>query len=111
MWDMLRYVVTSGTGRAAQLSQRDAIGKTGTTSSNKDVWFMGATKQLVTGVWIGYDKPRELARLIGRTLVRSGLALLYDGGHRFLEQAQRRGKIRRRLAPDRSAPSWAPSRT
>ncbi len=60
MWDMLRYVVTSGTGRAAAIPNASAIGKTGTTSSNKDVWYMGATKQLVTGVWLGYDKPREL---------------------------------------------------
>lgn len=60
MWDMLRYVVTSGTGRNAALSNAQAIGKTGTTSSNKDVWFMGATKQLATGVWMGYDRPREL---------------------------------------------------
>jgi 1A family penicillin-binding protein len=61
MWDMLHYVMTNGTGRPAQLdSTSQTIGKTGTTSSNKDVWFMGATKQLVTGVWMGYDRPREL---------------------------------------------------
>ena len=60
MWDMLRYVVTNGTGENAAISGVDVIGKTGTTSSNKDVWFMGATKQLSTGVWIGYDRPKEL---------------------------------------------------
>jgi 1A family penicillin-binding protein len=61
MWDMLHYVMTNGTGRPAQLdSTYQTIGKTGTTSSNKDVWFMGATKQLATGVWMGYDTPREL---------------------------------------------------
>ena len=60
MWSMLRSVVTSGTGTAAQISGVDVIGKTGTTSSNKDVWFMGASKQLVTGVWMGYDRPKEL---------------------------------------------------
>jgi membrane peptidoglycan carboxypeptidase len=62
MWDMLRYVVTSGTGRVVQIDGVDVIGKTGTTSSNKDVWFMGATRQLACGVWIGYDKPRDLGR-------------------------------------------------
>ena len=60
MWDMLRYVVTNGTGRAAQIPKVEVIGKTGTTSDNKDVWFMGSTRDLVTGVWMGYDKPREL---------------------------------------------------
>ncbi len=59
MWQMLRYVVTDGTGRKANFA-KDVIGKTGTTSSNKDVWFMGATSKLVAGVWIGYDKPRDL---------------------------------------------------
>ncbi|HVF85085.1 MAG TPA: penicillin-binding transpeptidase domain-containing protein, partial [Abditibacteriaceae bacterium] len=60
MWQMLRYVVADGTGQQAQIDGVEVIGKTGTTSNNKDVWFMGATKQLVTGVWIGYDRPSEL---------------------------------------------------
>ncbi len=60
MWEMLRYVVTNGTGTVAQIGGVDVIGKTGTTSDNRDVWFMGGTKKLVCGVWMGYDKPREL---------------------------------------------------
>jgi|GEM_PF-1653160 len=60
MWDMLRGVVTEGTGKNAQIGGVDVIGKTGTTSSNKDIWFMGATKDLVCGVWMGYDRPRDL---------------------------------------------------
>ncbi|HVF11023.1 MAG TPA: PBP1A family penicillin-binding protein [Abditibacteriaceae bacterium] len=60
MWDVLRYVVTSGTGKAASIPGVQVIGKTGTTSNNHDVWFMGATPQLACGVWIGYDRPREL---------------------------------------------------
>jgi penicillin-binding protein 1A len=65
MWDMLRYVVTNGTGRPAAIPGVDVIGKTGTTSDNKDVWFMGATSRLVCGVWMGYDKPRELEGAAG----------------------------------------------
>ena len=62
MYQMLRNVVENGTGRPVgnALPGMEIIGKTGTTSSNKDVWFMGASPQLVTGVWMGYDKPREL---------------------------------------------------
>ncbi|MBW3636566.1 MAG: PBP1A family penicillin-binding protein [Armatimonadetes bacterium] len=62
MWDMLRYVVTNGTGRPAQIRGVEIIGKTGTTNSRKNVWFMGASKDLVTGVWMGYDRPRPLSK-------------------------------------------------
>jgi len=65
MWELLHYVITNGTGRAADIPGYTVIGKTGTTSSNKDVWFMGATDDLVTGVWMGYDKPRELTDSAG----------------------------------------------
>lgn len=60
MYSMLRYNVTNGTGRPVQIPGVELIGKTGTTSSNKDVWFMGASPQLVTGVWMGYDTPKAL---------------------------------------------------
>ena len=38
----------------------EIIGKTGTTSDAKDVWFMGASPDLATGVWMGYDQPKPL---------------------------------------------------
>ena len=62
MYAMLRNVVENGTGRPVgnALPGMEIIGKTGTTSDNKDVWFMGASPELVTGVWMGYDKPRPL---------------------------------------------------
>jgi len=60
MYEMLRYNVTNGTARPVQIDGIELIGKTGTTSSNKDVWFMGASPQLVTGVWMGYDRPKPL---------------------------------------------------
>ena len=62
MYQMLRNVVTNGTGRPVgnALPGMEIIGKTGTTSNNNDVWFMGASPQLVCAVWMGYDKPREL---------------------------------------------------
>jgi 1A family penicillin-binding protein len=61
MWQLLRHVVTNGTGRSASIRGVEVIGKTGTTSANKDVWFMGATPKLVAGVWIGFDQPKPLA--------------------------------------------------
>ena len=62
MYQMLRGVVTNGTGRPVgnALPGMEIIGKTGTTSNNKDVWFMGASPDLVTGVWMGYDTPQPL---------------------------------------------------
>ena len=56
---MLMSVVESGTG--ASLRSRYGItaqmgGKTGTTNSNSDSWFMGFTPDLVTGVWVGGDE-------------------------------------------------------
>ena len=62
MYQMLRYVVTNGTGAGvgAALPGMEIIGKTGTTSDAKDVWFMGASPDLATGVWMGYDQPKPL---------------------------------------------------
>ncbi|MDO8684184.1 MAG: penicillin-binding protein 1A [Armatimonadota bacterium] len=52
---LLRAVVTSGTGGAVR-AVRDARGKTGTTSENKDVWFIGyIPNKMVTAIWAGND--------------------------------------------------------
>jgi penicillin-binding protein 1A len=52
---LLREVATVGTGaRAAELG-KPAAGKTGTTNDSFDTWFMGFTRDLSTGVWLGYD--------------------------------------------------------
>ena len=51
---MMQSVVNSGTGRAAQLD-RPVAGKTGTSESARDLWFIGFVPQLVTGVWLGND--------------------------------------------------------
>jgi penicillin-binding protein 1A len=64
MTDLLQSVVTNGTGRGAALG-RPTAGKTGTTSSNKDGWFVGFSSGLTTGVWMGRDDARALAGLAG----------------------------------------------
>lgn len=60
MQNMLTGVIKSGTGTAASLGDIYAGGKTGTTNSNIDRWFMGFTPNYVAGVWTGYDKPKAM---------------------------------------------------
>ncbi len=55
MVDLLRAVVTSGTGRRALELDRPAAGKTGTNQDLKDLMFVGFTPDLVAGAWMGYD--------------------------------------------------------
>jgi penicillin-binding protein 1A len=60
---MLQNVLDFGTGKPVRQEYgftAPAAGKTGTTNDYKDAWFMGFTSKLVAGVWIGYDKPRQV---------------------------------------------------
>lgn len=57
---MLTDAVNGGTGTAARLSKMPVAGKTGTTSSNNDRWFVGYTPYYVGAVWFGYDQPASL---------------------------------------------------
>ena len=62
MTDVLRDVVRHGTavGTVGARINFPAGGKTGTTNDGFDVWFIGFTPDLVTGVWIGFDQPRKI---------------------------------------------------
>ncbi|MEO5707728.1 MAG: PBP1A family penicillin-binding protein [Alteraurantiacibacter sp.] len=62
--DLLQTAVNTGTGRAAQIG-RPVAGKTGTTSSNKDGWFLGFSSGITTGVWMGRDDNRAVSGLSG----------------------------------------------
>ncbi len=64
MTDLLQTAVNTGTARAAQIG-RPVAGKTGTTSSNKDGWFLGFSSGLTTGVWMGRDDARPNPGLYG----------------------------------------------
>ncbi len=64
MTDLLQTAVNTGTGRAAQIG-RPVAGKTGTTTSNKDGWFLGFSSGLTTGVWMGRDDARRVPGLAG----------------------------------------------
>lgn len=57
---MLQGVVERGTGRVIRGLGVPVAGKTGTTNDEKDVWFVGFTPALVTGIYIGYDNPKHL---------------------------------------------------
>jgi penicillin-binding protein 1A len=64
MTDLLQTAVLTGTGRAAHIG-RPVAGKTGTTSSNRDGWFIGFSSGLTTGVWMGRDNATPIPGLQG----------------------------------------------
>ena len=64
MTDLLQAAVQTGTGRAADIG-RPVAGKTGTTSSNKDGWFIGFSSGITTGVWMGRDDAKAVPGLQG----------------------------------------------
>ena len=51
----MQEVLTSGTGRKASFPGQTLAGKTGTTSEQRDLWFVGYSPYCVCGVWSGYD--------------------------------------------------------
>ncbi|MGD8407620.1 MAG: penicillin-binding protein 1A [Thiohalophilus sp.] len=61
MNSMMRDVVKHGTGRGALVLGRDDLaGKTGTTNDQRDAWFSGFNRNVVTTAWVGFDTPQPL---------------------------------------------------
>jgi len=60
-------VIARGTGSAARID-RPAAGKTGTTQDYRDAWFIGFTRDLVVGVWLGNDDNSSTDRITGGSL-------------------------------------------
>ena len=64
--ELMRLVIDIGTGGASRGAggeggyQGPAMGKTGTTDGEKDLWFVGATPTLAMAIWVGYDQPAPL---------------------------------------------------
>ncbi|MGQ4272812.1 penicillin-binding protein 1A [Terrihabitans sp. B22-R8] len=62
MTSIMEGVILRGTGTALREVGKPIAGKTGTTNDYKDAWFVGYTPDLVVGVYIGYDKPRNMGK-------------------------------------------------
>ncbi|MEO9865864.1 MAG: transglycosylase domain-containing protein [Yoonia sp.] len=62
---MMSQVVDRGTGARAKIDGWQIAGKTGTTQSARDAWFIGFTGDYVTGVWMGYDDNSPLSGVTG----------------------------------------------
>ena len=59
---MMEGVVQAGTATVMKDVGKPIAGKTGTTNDEKDAWFIGFSPDIVVGIYIGYDKPRNLGR-------------------------------------------------
>ncbi|MGH7619248.1 MAG: transglycosylase domain-containing protein [Gemmatimonadaceae bacterium] len=81
--EMLQGVVNYGTGKSIRDYGVTApvAGKTGTTNSGEDVWFVGYTPTLVAGIWFGYDQPRQISsNATGGRLAAPAWAEMYQAG-------------------------------
>ena len=85
MTDVLQGVLTNGTGRGLGLSDMPCAGKTGTTNDQKDGWFVGYTRYYTTSVWVGYDMPEKLDKLMGSTYPGTIWQKFMRGAHEGLE--------------------------
>lgn len=104
---LMEGVVTRGTGTALLPLNRPLAGKTGTTSGPKDVWFIGGTQNLVAGLYMGYDNPRNMGgyaqggtlaapiwREFGETALKDApkLPFIVPAGVRMVRIERRSGK-------------------
>ena len=80
--DMLRAVVTEGTGKKARVIKKDIAGKTGTTDQFKDALFVGFSPDLACGVWVGNDDATGLGP--GETGAKAALPVWIDVMKKFL---------------------------
>ena len=78
MRQLLRTVVNGGTAGGYGVSGFDTFAKTGTTSDDKDRWFVGGTPYYVAAVWYGYDEPRAITNTSGNPAGKIFKAIMND---------------------------------
>lgn len=86
MNEMLKAVMTSGTGRKAALANRQTAGKTGTTQDFRDAWFIGYTADLVVGIWVGNDNGAPMKKVTGGNVPA-------EIWHNFMNETQARVQV------------------
>ena len=95
MNDMMKDVITRGTGRRAlALGRTDLRGKTGTTNDNLDTWFNGFNDSVAASVWVGMDEPGPLGD--GEEGARTALPIWVD----FMREALRGVPEKQRTVPE-----------
>ena len=87
MLRLLERVITTsnGTGRKYGVSGFETFAKTGTTTDNKDRWFVGGTPYYVAAVWLGYETPKDLSHISGNPAGQTFKTVM-DEIHKGLEK-------------------------
>jgi penicillin-binding protein 1A len=91
---MLEGTVQRGTGKKLKDLNVPLAGKTGTTNDNFDAWFIGATSNLIVGVYIGFDRPKTLGRY--ETGAKAALPIFKN----FVSQALYKDEFKSFSAPE-----------
>nr|WP_320143953.1 transglycosylase domain-containing protein [uncultured Cohaesibacter sp.] len=101
MNQMMQETLITGTGKKAMLSGRPAGGKTGTSQSYRDAWFVGYTANLVTGVWFGNDDGSPTKRASGGNLPAETWKKYMVGAHNGMTVAGLPGVSMEQIAETR----------
>jgi len=88
MIGMMNHVVEEGTGKSAQLQGIPAAGKTGTTNSYRDAWFVGYTGNFVCAVWFGNDNDKPTNKMTGGSLPAMTWHEIMTDAHQGIELKQ-----------------------
>ena len=93
MTKMLQNVVDYGTGTAATLDKKvEVAGKTGTTSSNYDKWFVGYTPYYLGGVWFGYENQQTLSGFSGNPALKIWDGVMTQIHEKILAESEESGE-------------------